>query len=460
MKIVPNSRLLFWTGMMLLPLAFMATGSPIIDTLSFIFFAVLLILVLIDAFLASKGLQGISVQLPEVICLSKGREANIEIYISNDRLQIKRLRLGLSFPPQIYSHMDQIVSLPKEEPCSSFLWPCRALKQGRFILNRCYMEVDSPLGFWTKRSIFPMRTEIRVYPNLIAEHRILSALFTRKQPGLHSQRQLGKGRDFEQLREYIPGDSFEDIHWKATAKRGYPITKVFQIERTQQVYMIIDASRLSARKINHFHVDEYAVKSHSKKQYNEAFYDTIFERFVRAALTMSMAAQNQGDLFGILTFSEQVQGFIKAKNGKAHFNACRDMLFTLEPKSASPDFSEVFTFIGNRIRKRALLIFLTNLDDPVLSESFIRNIDSINKRHLLLINMINPKGARPVFSSSNVNSVDDLYVALGGQLIWESLRETGKILKRHGTGFSLLDSEKMCIQMVSQYLDIKQRQML
>ena len=460
MKIVPNSRLLFWTGMLLLPLAFMVTGLPIIDTLSFIFLAVLLILVLIDAFFASKSFNGIHVKFPEVVRLTRGREADIEIHIYNDRLQIKRLRLGLPFPPQIYSRMDQIISLPDKEPSSSFLWSFRALKQGRFTLNRCYMELDSPLGFWTRRSVLPIHTEIRAYPNLIAERSSLSALFTRKQLGIHPQRQLGKGRDFEQLREYIPGDSFEDIHWKATAKRGYPITKVFQIERTQEVYIIIDASRLSARNINRFHADEHTDKSPSKNQYNEVFYETIFERFVRAALIMCMAAQKQGDLFGILTFSEQVQGFIKAKNGKAHFNACRDMLFTLEPKSASPDFSEVFTFIGNRIRKRALLIFLTNLDDPVLSESFIRNIDTINKRHLILINMINPKGARPVFSSSDVNSVDDLYAALGGHLIWESLRETGKILKRHGTGFSLLDSEKMRIQMVSQYLDIKQRQML
>jgi len=55
----------------------------------------------------------------------------------------------------------------------------------------------------------------------------------------------GKGRDFEKLREYIPGDSLDDIHWKATAKRGHPVTKVFQIERTQEVYVILDASRLS-----------------------------------------------------------------------------------------------------------------------------------------------------------------------------------------------------------------------
>jgi uncharacterized protein (DUF58 family) len=64
---------------------------------------------------------------------------------------------------------------------------------------------------------------------------------------MHTQRQVGKGRDFEQLREYLPGDGYEDIHWKATAKYGHPVTKVFQIERTQELYVVLDASRLSGR---------------------------------------------------------------------------------------------------------------------------------------------------------------------------------------------------------------------
>ena len=98
----------------------------------------------------------------------------------------------------------------------------------------------------------PAQSEIRVYPNLFTERRNLAALFLHRGAfGLHAQRQVGKGREFEKLREYMPGDSFDEIHWKATAKRGRPITKVFQIERTQEVYVVIDASRLSARPTRH-----------------------------------------------------------------------------------------------------------------------------------------------------------------------------------------------------------------
>jgi uncharacterized protein (DUF58 family) len=186
----------------------------------------------------------------------------------------------------------------------------------------------------------------------------------------------------------------------------------------------------------------------------------VLERYTTASLILGLAAERQGDLFGLLTFNDRVRGFVKAGNGKAHYNACRDTLYTLKSQEVSPDFSELFTFISTQIRRRALLIFLTNLDDPILAEDFIQKIELISRRHLVLVNVLTPQGARPLFSSSSVNSVDDLYRHLGGHFLWSSLRDTEKVLKRRGVGFSLLDNENMCAQIISQYLTIKQRQIL
>ncbi len=79
---------------------------------------------------------------------------------------------------------------------------------------------------------------------------------------------------------------------------------------------------------------------------------------------LGLAAERQGDLFGLLTFTDKVEKFVRAKNGKAHYNACRDALYTLEPKIVTPDFDELCAFIRLRLRRRALLVFLTALDDP------------------------------------------------------------------------------------------------
>lgn len=454
--IVPKFRLIFWTGIVFLPFSILAATGPLAAWLYGGLVTVWLVIAFVDAILAFRRPNGISIELPEVVRFSKGREEKILLRINNQRMKVRHLRLGLAFPIEIYSpNQDLTAELPKDSPSSTLAWPCAAIKQGNFVLSHCYLEVASLLDLWGVRGKAPAHTEIRVYPNLFTERKNLASLFLNQRLGIHVQRQMGKGRDFDQLREYMAGDSFEDIHWKATAKRGYPITKVYQIERMQQVYLIMDASRLSARRSDRNPHDRF--KDEDK---NISHVSTILDRFVTAGLIMGLAAERQGDLFGILTFSDRVQGFIKAKSGKPHYRACREILHTLQPQSVSPDFSELFTFIGMQIRQRSLLIFLINLDDPVLVESFIQNIDLVSKRHLILVAMLKPFAARPLFSSSSIESVNDLYGDLGAHFLWESLCETEKVLQRRGIGLALLDNEKMSAQLVSQYINIKQRQVL
>jgi uncharacterized protein (DUF58 family) len=181
---------------------------------------------------------------------------------------------------------------------------------------------------------------------------------------------------------------------------------------------------------------------------------------VTAALVLGLAAEQQGDLFGLLTFADQVERFVRARNGRAHYNACRDAIYTLEPRQVTPDFDELASFIRLKLRRRALLVFLTALDDPVLSESFVRSMDLLSRQHLVLVNMMKPPGADPLFSVGEVEQADDLYQRLGGHLQWHNLRELEKTLQRRGAQFALLENEKLCPQLVSQYLSVKQRQLL
>ncbi|MDB6111453.1 MAG: hypothetical protein JWR69_3203, partial [Pedosphaera sp.] len=294
---------------------------------------------------------------------------------------------------------------------------------------------------------------------LLSERKNLAALFLNRGTfGLHAQRQVGKGRDFEKLREYQPGDGYDEVHWKATAKRGRPVTKIFQIERTQEVYVIIDASRLSAR--TQILPGQIPASSRPGIQTPPAGETTILERFVTAALVLGLAAEQQGDLFGLLTFSDKVGSFVRARNGSAHYNACRDSLYTLQPQVVTPDFDELCTFIRLRLRRRALLVFLTALDDPLLAASFAKNMELICRQHLVLVNMVQPPGIVPMFSRPDVASHNDLFRHLGGHMLWHDLRELEKVLKRRGVRFSLLENEKLSAQLVSQYLSVKQRQLL
>ena len=458
MKFVPTYRLLLLVGLTIVPftLLLVVAASVIVPTM--VLAAAVMVVAIMDAYRSRGRLQGIRVLLPEVVRISKGRQGNFNLRIENEQPAVRRIRLGLAFPEEIYTPAVELsVELPQDNPISSIVWLLKGLKQGRYHIDQCYLETASLWGFWSVRTALGVDMEIRVYPNLFEEHKNLSGLFLSRGLGIHAQRQVGKGRDFEQLREYLPGDSFEDIHWKTTAKRGLPITKVYQIERTQQIYVIIDASRLSARSPG----EGNSLSRNGEEEQNHADeFTTVLQRFITAALIMALAAERQGDLFGLLTFDDKVRSFLKAKMGKAHFNVCRDALYMLQPQRVSPDFTELFTFIGTKIRRRALLVFLTHLDDPVLADSFTQHIDLISRNHVVLVNMIKPMAVRPLFTSGSVSSVNDIYNDLGGHMLWRRMRETQKVLQRRGVGLAMLENENFCAELVSQYLTLKRRQVL
>ena len=476
--IVPQSRLLLWVSVAVLPFAAIAAVVPEATVLAGLIIAVVVVLALLDAALAQGVLEDISIELPAIVRLSKDREGAIDVHIKNKKQQAKRLRLGLPLPREIASPDEDLWTvLPAGSERSRLAWPCTPLKRGNYPLVSCHLEATSPWGLWAVRARRSVRTEVRVYPNLFTERKSVAALFlNRGNFGAHALRQVGQGRDFEKLRDYVHGDSYDEIHWKATAKRGRPVTKVFQIERTQEVYVIIDTSRLSAR-IQRQTVESSVVsrpwsvaRSGARVQPTTdngqlttdkiTSETTVLERFIAAALVLGLAAEQQGDLFGLLTFSDKVQTIVRAKNGKAHYAACRDALYTLQPQVVTPDFEELGSVIRLRLRRRALLVFLTSLDDPVLAESFVRNLDLICRQHLILVNMLQPPGVRPLFSDGIVASLDEVYKHLGGHLLWQKLCELERVLQRRGVRFSLLDNERLSAQLVTQYLNVKQRQLI
>jgi uncharacterized protein (DUF58 family) len=438
--IVPRNRLLIAVSG-LLPLLVIPTFVPDVKVALVLLLIVFAAIAILDSLLAPARLRGISLHLPEIVRLSKDRPGEILIQIGNASQRITRLRIGLPFPPEIIPAAETIETVLLSESVGVMVsWSCKPVKRGKYVLSNYYIETVSPLGLWSVRSSSTCYSELRVYPNLLEERKKLAAIFLNRGVfGIHAQRLIGQGREFEKLREYVSGDSYDQIHWKATARRGRPVTKVFQVERTQEVYVVIDSSRLTAREVNE---------------------ETVLEQFVKSALILGLVAQQQGDLFGVLTFSDRIQDFVRAGNGKAHYSTCRDALYTLQPHVVTPDYDEVCSFLRLRLRRRALLVILTDLNDPILSESFVHSSRLLAQQHLVLVNIIRPALARQLFSEPAAQSVDSLYQKLGGHLLWQNLRELENILHRQGIRLTQMEQPKMSAELISQYLSIKQRQIL
>ena len=125
------------------------------------------------------------------------------------------------------------------------------------------------------RASWPIASSFRVYPNL--RDRATASLFLRTAEAGLRQRAVKWAKAASSIicATILPGDSFEDIHWKATARRGFPAVKLYQVEHAQEVYAVIDFSRLAAR-------------------------EGILESYVDAALHLALVAERQGDRFGLV----------------------------------------------------------------------------------------------------------------------------------------------------------------
>jgi uncharacterized protein (DUF58 family) len=454
--IVPRRRLIILTATALLPISVLAASS--VDwtlpaaVVAFLWVAA----VLVDASSAGGRFDGLEIQVAAITRMTVDREAAIEMVLQQSGASALSLRVGLALPAGLTSdHKDQRIVWGPGQERLRLRWHCRALQRGSFMLRACHAESPTRWGLWDVRRQFDLAGEVRAYPNLVSGQQHIQGLFARRELGWRILRKVGKGREFEQLREYLPGDNFEDIDWKATARRRHPITRVYQVEQSQEIYVILDASRLSTR-------SAYYLRDRRRRmrETEEQYPGSIFERYIAAALVMAVAADRAADRFGLLIFDSSPVLFLKAGRGRSHYNACREALYNRMPRSVSPDFDELFTFIGTRVRKRALLVFLTHLDDPLLAENFLSAMTSAARRHVLMVNMCRPPGAYPLFSSPDVYQHKGIYEHLVGHMIWSSLSDTRRKLRQHGVGFALLDQGQLCSQLIGQYMEVKQRQIL
>ena len=458
---VPTWRLILVTGVLLVSVAISTVRTGWQQGMTALVIGVFLAVALVDLFKGKAALEKLTISTAPVFRMVCSRWSDVTFQIEKSIPRATALQIMPVFPDTVTpKHLILSAALGREQARADVNMACLAGIRGKYALDTCHVGMSSGLGLWVVRRSFAMDVEIRIYPNLISGQKQVLGLLHRREWGWRQMKKIGKGREFEQLREYQPGDSLEDIDWKATARRRYPISKDFEVEQSQEIYVVLDASRLSTRLVGS--ESPAGFPSHPMPP---AGLSTIFEQFISGAMTMAMAAERALDRYGLLVFGAGPERFIKAGRGKNHYNACLETLYNYRAEPVAPDFEELFTYIGANIRKRSLLVFLTSLDDPLIAENFINIMPVTARRHVVVVNMMRPKGANPLFATpvSEENTAEgehQIYEKLSGHIIWQGLSQTRKKLRQYGAGLMLLDRHQLSSQLIGQYREIKQRQII
>ena len=448
MRPVPSQRCLLLAAL-LLPLGLLSAASIEWGWLVPIGISALVLVGVVDLYWSARLLDTVRVELDPVTRLARCNPGVVTMHIRCDSTAPAGLTLGLPLPVEFVQELEtQEVALSGEGAKHWLVrWEVTARSRGVYQCPAVYVELPSVLKLFAVRRRYVSGAEIRVYPNLRRERSQLANLFlNRGSVGIHAQRMVGQGREFEQLREYCSGDSMLDVHWKASAKRGELVTKTYQVERTQEIYLVIDHSRLSGRSSTRGNTD-----------LDDDYTETILERYVTAASVLGMVAEREGDLFGLVSFGKQVSRFVRASAGKQHGQVIQDALFDLKTERGPFDLDELFTFLRTRIRRRALVIFMTDLSDAAAAAEFEKHVGILASQHYVLVNSIRREGIQAMYQADDAKTIAD---EVAGHLRWDGLRQLKTKLRAAGVEFSILEDEKLSLELVNQYLSVKQRQVL
>lgn len=444
--LAPAQRLL-WLVVGLLPVLLAQAFVPALGWLSLVLALILVAVAVYDAW-TLPAMAGKVVITPDACTrLTRTNVRPLRLRIAHP-LGGLRLRLALDVPHGLIPEPVVLeVTTAADRDATEVEWPIKGMRRGVWPLTRVRVEVRSPGRLWRHLRDEPVQAEIRVYPNLSRDHTAMASLFlNRGDVGQHLQRMVGKGREFDKLREYLPGDTFQDIHWKSTAKLGKPVTKQYQVERTQEIYVLLDTSRLGGQPL--------------PRQETEEWPETGLERGVTAASILALMAERSGDSYGVITFSDRVHHFLRASSGPAQRVACQDVLFAVQPEPVVPDFEEVITFVRLHLKRRSLLILITDLRDPVAAETFEARIGMLSRQYIVLAFMIQRDGVEPVFKGAAPESAAGLYQRIAGHLQWRQIAQLKRRLAAQQVTLVATPEERLVAQIGNRYLEVKRRQLL
>lgn len=309
----------------------------------------------------------------------------------------------------------------------------RPTERGEWCFSACQVRVGSPFGIWRRDLRVGPTTHVKVYPNFAAVTRyaLLATNNRLNMLGVHLLQRRGEGLEFHQLREYRKGDMLRQIDWKASSRLKKLISREYQDERDQQVVFLIDCGR----------------RMHAKDGELSHFDHTL-----NAVLLLSYVALRQGDTVGLMAFGNTPCYMPPRKGGHA-INSILDTVYALQAGTRSPDYVDAATELMKRIKKRSLVVLITNLRDED-NEELLPALRLMRRQHLVLLASLQERIINEVLEQPVVDLGDALNHC-ATHVYLEERRKAYEAFRTNGVLSLDIEPEKLPVSLVNHYLDVK-----
>jgi uncharacterized protein (DUF58 family) len=313
-------------------------------------------------------------------------------------------------------------------------------ERGEYHFGDIHVFVSSPLNIVRRKFTFDQSISVKVYPSFfqMRRYQLLAAANRLQEAGVKRMRRLGHSLEFEQIKEYVSGDDYRTINWKATARRGDLMTNSFTDERSQQIYCIINKGRVMKMPFEGLTLLDYAIN---------------------ASLVLSNVALMRQDKAGIITYAENLDTFLPADKKAPQLNLILETLYKQDTNFMEPDMEKLFSVIRNRISQRSLMVLFTNYESIESLQRDIPSLKRIAHYHLFMVVLFENTELKSLIEKPAENT-EEIYIKTIAEKYNHEKRLMVKELQQNGIIAVLTPPQNLTINAINKYLELKNRQLI
>ncbi len=371
--------------------------------------------------------------------LSNGDPNDLKIALVNHYPVKVRVRVLEEFPEQLQlRNIEFKVTLDTQE-FKTLTYQIRPTSRGVYTFQRCHVLIKY-LGFFERKCTLEGDTEIMCYPSFIQlrKYQLLATTDRLVELGVKRIRRIGSTFEFEHIREYVRGDEYRHLNWKATAKHKKLLVNQYQEEKSQPVYALIDTGRVMRMPFNGLTLLDYAIN---------------------ASLVLANAVILKQDRAGMLTYSSEVANHVPADRRNNQMKLISEKLYNIRTDYHESEFGNLYGFTQKHINKRSLLMMYTNFETLDALSRQLPYLRMIAKTHVLLV-VVFQNVELIDLAKTEGKKIFEVYNQIIAQKFIYEKHQVIQELQRHGIQTMYTSPENLTINSINKYLEIKARGLL
>ncbi len=388
-------------------------------------------------FRVTRGLRGERLVADK---LSNGDDNDVSIYLENLYLFDVWLRVFDEIPHQ-FQRRDLEFNLTMAPGSQKVIkYQLRPVKRGEYSFGAVNVLAYSPLKLVARRVRFSADKLVPVYPSyiqmrkyeLLAIHQRLTTM------GIKKIRRIGQNQEFELIKEYVAGDDYRTVNWKATARKSRLMVNQYQDERSQQVYSLIDKGRVMQMPFAGMSLLDYAIN---------------------ATLVISNIAIKKSDRAGLITFQDRLGNVLPAARRNNQMAMIQEVLYNQKTAFLETDFSVLYGAVCKLISQRSLLLLFTNFESVHGLYRQLPYLINLNKSHLLVVIFFENTELKQVIEEP-ASGLKDVYLKAVAERLSLEKKLIVQELRKHGIQAVLTPPEKLTVNTINKYLELKARNLI